>query len=65
MFNTGEYTEDHEFKLVEFDAVGFLIKEDDKAVYISREVNTTFLNKRRAVLGIPKIAILERKNLKF
>ena len=57
----GELPEDHDYKLVIFEAVGFLIKEDKEAVYLSREINTTHGNKRRAVIGIPKIAILERK----
>lgn len=65
VYNEGEYTEDHDFKLVEFDAVGFLIRETKDAVYLSREVNTTFENKRRSIIGIPKIAILKRKVLKF
>jgi len=59
----GEFSEDHNYKLVVFDAIGFLIKEDKEAVYISREVNTTHGNKRRAVIGIPKVAILERKKI--
>lgn len=59
----GEFNEDHDYKLVVFDAVGFLIKEDDQAIYLSREINTTHDNKRRAVIGIPKIAILKRKKL--
>ena len=58
-----EYAEDHDFKLVKFDAVGFFIKETADAVYLSREVNTTFNNKRRAPIGIPKVAILERRFL--
>ncbi len=57
VFYDGELSEDHEYKLVVFEAVGFLIKEDAEAVYISREINTTHGNKRRAVIGIPKIAI--------
>lgn len=64
VFYDGELTEDHDYKLVIFDAVGFLIREDEEAVYISREVNTTHGNKRRAVIGIPKVAILERKVVK-
>lgn len=57
----GEFTEDHDYKLVIFDAIGFLIKEDDKAIYLSREINVTHNNKRRAVIGIPKIAVLKRE----
>lgn len=64
VFYDAELPEDHEYKLVVFDAVGFLIREDGEAVYISREINTTHGNKRRAVIGIPKIAILERKDIK-
>lgn len=59
----GELPLDHDFKLVVFDAVGFLIREDEEAVYLSREVNTNHGNKRRAIIGIPKVAILKRKNM--
>lgn len=55
------FVENHPFELVKYDAVGFLIKETEDAVYLSREINTTFHDKRRGVLGIPKVAILEKK----
>lgn len=63
VYGDGEFPEGHDYKLVIFDAVGFLIREDQEAIYLSREVNTTHGNKRRAVIGIPKVVILERKDM--
>jgi hypothetical protein len=63
VYGDGEFDESHDYRLVIFEAVGFLIKEDKEAIYLSREVNSTHGNKRRAVIGIPKCAILERKNI--
>ncbi|MEA1929324.1 MAG: hypothetical protein U9M92_00335 [Patescibacteria group bacterium] len=61
VYDFGEFELDHHFELVIFDAVGWLFKEDEQAVYLAREINTTSNNKTRAILGIPKINILKRK----
>lgn len=64
VYGDNEFTEDHDYKLVVFEAVGFLIKEDEQAIYLSREINSSHGNKRRGIIGIPKVAILERREIK-
>lgn len=54
---------DRDYKPIEFEAVGFLLKEDEVAVVLAREVRHDTEHNARAVLVIPKVAILERKVL--
>ncbi|MDP3982981.1 MAG: hypothetical protein Q8Q65_02810 [bacterium] len=63
VYDLGEFSPDHDFKLVIFDAIGWLVKEDEAAVYLAREINTTNNNSLRAVLGIPKVNIIKRQEL--
>jgi len=57
----GEKPINHNFQPVVFEAVGFLVKEDDDAVTLARELNEIDGEENtRGTITIPKIAIQER-----
>lgn len=64
LYDSGEFKTDHDFKLVIFNAVGWLLREDEQAIYLAREINQSNKDYVRAVLVIPKIAVLKKKVIK-
>jgi len=60
-----EFSVNHNFKPVMFEAVGFLIKEDAESVSLARELNEVDGEENvRGTITIPKITILSRKVVK-
>ena len=60
IFNTQEYIADIDLEICVFKSVGFFIKEDSQAVFITRD---TIRNDIRGGLIIPKENIVKRKKL--
>jgi len=59
-----EFSVNHNFKPVMFEAVGFLIKEDAESVSLARELNEIDKEKNaRGTITIPKVVIKERYTL--
>lgn len=62
-YSTGEYPADYNFTPIKYDTVGFLMKEDENNVILAREINSNMGNKFRYIQVIPKMLIVERKDL--